>query len=100
MPEQSDTEDLRRAVEGLHGGKATFERFERVTERHGGDIAWEGDVAIFALADNPTAKRCYAWSEPITGGKKVRFYAVLHEGGVTSPTRAVQASILHDTRGS
>lgn len=83
------TEALRRAVEGLHGGEATFERVEHLVERHDGDTVWEGDIYVFALEGHPAADRCYAWSEPVQGSDRRRFFAVLHAGPVTSPTLAL-----------
>lgn len=90
--------DLATAVEGLHGGSATLERVEHVVERHADNVAWEGDVYVFGLADHPTARRAYAWSEPVQGSARRRFFAVLHTEPVTSPTLAVRASILNDAR--
>lgn len=95
----SEVATLAVAVEGLHGASAIFERFEHVRELHGGDVAWEGDVAVFSLSGHPTADRCYAWSEPVKGSDRRRFFAVLHDGPVTSPTMALRASIMRDASG-
>ena len=62
-------------------------------------MAWEGDVAVFSLSGHPTADRCYAWSEPVKGSDRRRFFAVLHDGPVTSPTMALRASIMRDASG-
>lgn len=88
-----------RVVERLHGGRASFERVEHVVERHGGSIAWEGDVYVFRMAGLRSAERAYAWSEPIPDSTRRRFFAVLHQSPVTSPALAVRASIAQDTRG-
>ena len=90
---------LRAAVEGLHGGQATLEQTEHVVEHHHGETVWEGDIAVFALGGHPTASRCYAWSEPVKGSDRRRFFAVLHDGPVTSPTMALRASIMRDASG-
>ncbi len=50
----------------------------------------EGKVLVFELLDRPTASRCYAWE--VDG----EVTAVLHEGPVDSPQKAVLASILAD----
>jgi hypothetical protein len=34
---------------------------------------------MFDLAAHPTATRAYAWSSPIEGSTKRRFFAVLHQ---------------------
>ncbi len=61
-----------------------------------GETIWDGDVEVFDLIGHAKAKRAYAWSEATTG-KKRRFFAVLNLGGVDSPAKAVQASLLADT---
>jgi hypothetical protein len=58
---------LRKTVELMHGGKATFVQFVPVRETFGGDTVWEGAVHVFDLAGHPTATRAYAWSSPIEG---------------------------------
>jgi hypothetical protein len=57
---------------------------------------WEGVVQVFALLEHPTATRCYAWSHEIEGSKKRRFFAVLHQGVVDSPEKAVRAAIIKE----
>jgi hypothetical protein len=47
-----------------------------------------------------TATRAYAWSSPIEGSEKRRFFAVLHQGPVTSPVEAVRAAIVAEQRGT
>jgi hypothetical protein len=46
----------------------------------------------------PTATRAYAWSSPIEGSDKRRFYAVLHVPPISSPADAVRAAIVQDYR--
>jgi len=93
------TEAHRRAVEGLHGGEATFEWVEHGVERHDGETVWEGDIYVFTLDGIPAANRCYAWSEPVEGSDCRRFFAVLHRPPVTSVALALRASIMKDVRG-
>ena len=40
---------LRKTVELMHGGKATFVQFVPVRETFGGDTVWEGAVHVFDL---------------------------------------------------
>jgi hypothetical protein len=55
-------------------------------------------VHVFDLDDHPSATRAYAWSSPIEGSDKRRFFAVLHEGGIRSPEDAVRAAIVAEHR--
>lgn len=55
---------------------------------------WEGVVHVFDLAGHPTATRAYAWSSPIEGSTKRRFFAVLHTERINSPLEAVRAAIV------
>jgi len=82
----------------MHGGTATFEETVRVIEDYEGERAWEGDVHVFALEGHPRARRAYAWAVPVPGTERKRFYAVLHEGPVDSPERAVRAAIVQAHR--
>ena len=90
---------LRRAVQEQHGGKPTLAGIEWVDERHEGKPVWQGMVHVFDLADHPMATRAYAWSSPIEGSDKRRFYAFLHVGPVTGPQEAVRAAIVAESRG-
>jgi hypothetical protein len=55
---------------------------------------------IFDLDNHPSATRAYAWSSPVEGSDKRRFYAVLHLGGIRSPLDAVRTSIVAERRAS
>jgi hypothetical protein len=55
---------------------------------------WEGVVHVFDLEGHPKATRAYAWSSPIEGSTKRRFFAVLHMGPTKSPVDAVRAAIV------
>lgn len=50
-------------------------------------------VHVFDLHGNGKATRAYAWSSPMEGSDRRRFYAVLHLGGLRSPLDAVRAPI-------
>jgi hypothetical protein len=69
-----------------------------VIEDYEGERAWEGDVYVFALEGHPTAQRAYAWSVPVHGSERRRFYAVLHKGPIDSPEKAVRAAIVNAYR--
>jgi len=86
-------DQLKQAVEEQHGGKAVLASVERVKEVFGGQTVWEGTVHVFDLEGHPRASRAYAWSSPIEGDVRRRFYAVLHEDGIRSPQDAVRAAI-------
>ena len=63
-----------------------------------GETVWEGVVHVFDLAGHPNAARAYAWSSPIEGSDKRRFFAVLHMGAIRSPADAVRAAIVAEHR--
>jgi hypothetical protein len=91
---------LRGAVESQHGGTATLAQSVPVKETHAGAVVWDGVVHVFDLNGHPTASRAYAWSSPIEGSDKRRFFAVLHQGPVKSPLDAVRAAIVAEQRGA
>jgi hypothetical protein len=93
-------EALQQAIESQHGGRAAFIQSVPVKETHGSKTVWEGVVHVFDLAGHPTATRAYAWSSPIEGSDKRRFFAVLHQGPIKSPADAVRAAIVAESRGS
>ena len=57
---------------------------------------WDGVVAVFALDGHPTAKRAYAWSEPVPESDRRRVVAVLRLPPVASAADAVRSSIVAD----
>lgn len=93
-----DTIQLRTAVERMHTCKATLAQSVPVRERHGNVTVWEGIVHVFDLKGHLTATRAYAWSSPIEGSDKRRFFAVLHQPPITSPAEAVRAAIVEEYR--
>jgi hypothetical protein len=54
-------------------------------------------VHVFDLAGHPKA-RANAWSSPIKGSTKRRFFAVLHTKAINSPVAAVRAAIVAEKR--
>jgi hypothetical protein len=93
-----NVDQLKQAVEGQHRGKAVLVGAEPVKETFNGKAVWEGIVHVFDLEGHPKATRAYAWSSPVEGSDKRRFYAVLHLGGIRSPLDAVRAAIVAEHR--
>jgi hypothetical protein len=89
---------LKQAVESQHGGTAIWVTKLPAKEVHDGKTVWEGVVHIFDLEGNAKATRAYAWSSPIEGSDRRRFFAVLHLGGIRSPLDAVRAAIVAEHR--
>jgi hypothetical protein len=87
-------DQLRDAIERMHGGSATLAQSVPVRETFEGKPVWEGVVHVFDLTGHRTATRAYAWSSPIEGSSKRRFVAVLHQPPVDSPLAAVRAAIV------
>jgi hypothetical protein len=93
-----ESDQLRTAIESQHGGRATLAQSVPVKKTHNGATVWEGVVHVFDLAENPKATRAYAWSSPIEGSEKRRFFAVLHMGAIKSPRDALRAAIVAEHR--
>jgi hypothetical protein len=94
----SETDQLREAVEKMHGGSAALSQSVPVREIFDGKPVWEGVVHVFNLTGHPTATRAYAWSSRIEGSTKRRFVAVLHQPPIASPQAAVRAAIVAEQR--
>ena len=93
-----EIEDTKNAVEGLHHCKAIFIESVEVIETFQGQPVWQGIVHVFEINGHSTATRCYAWSSPIEGSTKRKFFAVLHVPPVASPKGAVRAAIVQEYR--
>ena len=90
--------ELRDAVERQYHCKARLAQSVPVNETHQGKPVWEGVVHVFDIDGNPNANRAYAWSSPVEGTSKRRFFAVLQAGPVKSPVDAVRAAIVAEHR--
>lgn len=88
------TDELKHVVEAQHGGIAALAQTVPIHETFHGQVVWDGVVHVFDLEGHPSATRAYAWSSPIEGSTKRRFYAVLHLGGIRAPLDAVRAAIV------
>lgn len=93
-----NTQRLAEAVERTHGGHAKFIESVAVSEAFQGKVVWEGFVSVFELSGHPAAKVAYAWSSPIEGSKKRRYFAVLQGGKIQTPADAVRAAIVAEHR--
>src|SRR5213080_1496822 len=94
----NEAEQLKRAIESQHGCTATLVQSVPVKESFDGKTVWDGVVHIFTIHGHPKASKGYAWSSPIEGSDKRRFFAVLHLPPVTSPLEAVRAAIVAENR--
>lgn len=88
--------DLKQVIERLHHCQASFLEDVVVVEKFGEKTVWSGVVSVFEIKGHPQATKCYAWSSPIEGSTKRRYFAVLHVPPIDSPEKAVRASIVHD----
>ena len=97
MPEV-EADQLKEAIERMHGGTATLAQSVPVRETFDGKPVWEGVVYVFALVGHAAATCAYAWSSPIERSTKRRFFAVLHTARINSPFEAVRAAIVAEHR--
>src|SRR4030088_471155 len=95
---EADTVELRKAIKSQHGGTATLAQSVPVRETFEDQPVWEGIVHVFDLEGHPKATRAYAWSSPIEGSTKRRFFAVLHIRPIVSALDAVRAAIIAEHR--
>ena len=93
-----EASQLKRAVETQHGCTVTFVQTVPVKETFDGKTVWDGVVHVFTIHGHPKARKAYAWSSPVEGSDKRRFFAVLHQPPVTSPVEAVRAAIVAEQR--
>lgn len=92
----SRVESLKTAIRETHGCESKYLESFLVKETFEGNVAWEGNVSLFALDEHPNAQYCYAWASPLKGSPKWRYYAVLKIPPVDSAGAAVRAAIVAD----
>jgi hypothetical protein len=90
--EPENTGQLKKVIEAGHGAKCSYVKSMRVHQARGRKSGWDGLVHVFDLQNHPTAHRVYAWSAPIAGGTRPRYFAVLHTAQVSGPVEAVRAA--------
>lgn len=93
------TEQLQRTVESQHCCHAKLAQTVPVRETFQEQPVWEGVVHVFDLEDHPKATRAYAWSSPLEGSDRRRFFAVLQLGAIQTPLDAVRAAIVAEHKG-
>ena len=93
----ADLPALAEAIRHMHGCEPTFVESVPVRETFHGATVWDGEVQVFDVKGHESARRVYAWSHATEDGKR-RFFAVLHEGAIDSPLKAVRASIVADAK--
>lgn len=92
-------EELQEAIRHLYHAEPIYVETVPVTEVFQGQTVWDGEVEVFDLPDSPDADRVYAWAhETDNVDQPKRTVTVLHIPPVTSPQKAVQASIIQDYR--
>ena len=91
---EAEADQLKDAVEHMHSGRATLAQSVPVRETFESKPVWQGVVHVFDLVGHPTSTCAYAWSSPIEGSTKRRFFAVLHSAWINSPLEAVRAAIV------
>jgi hypothetical protein len=96
MTGEVDANELRDAVERMHGCPAQLVKAVPVSESCEGRPVWHGIVYIFDLAGHRSADRCYAWSSRVQDTDRRRFFAVLQTPPIASPADAVRATILQE----
>jgi hypothetical protein len=82
------TRKLNEAIETTHDCKAVHVGTEIVEEFFRNSVVWNGAVEIFDLEGYPKAKRCYAWSYPLTNDPE--YVTVLEIPPVDSAESAVR----------
>ena len=91
--------ELRDVIRKLHQAKATHIESVPVTEKHEGQVVWDGIVEVFRLKGHPQTDRIYAWSHDTGDPAHPKHYVtVLHIPPVISPQTAVKAAIVQEFR--
>lgn len=85
--DEAGVDGLREAIKNVHGCDSRWVESASVRE-----VYWTGEVQVFHLVGHATAERCYAWSQPAGGERRV--HAVLHGATVDSAAQAVRATIV------
>jgi hypothetical protein len=98
MNDDVSVDELREAVEHMHGVPASYVETVEVDERFNGEVVWQGAVKVFSLTGHPSgATKAYAWSHR-TEGTRRKFKAVLGVPPVDGPVTAVRASIMAEIK--
>jgi hypothetical protein len=88
---------LQRALRRMHGCDSRHVATIYVHEKYDGETVWRGDVEVFDLVGHAESPRAYVWSEA-KADRKRRFFVMLHVSPVTSPAKAIHASVLSSAK--
>lgn len=92
-------ERLQKAIHEQHGCESTHVESVRLQKTYRGQTAWSGTVEVFDLINHAQASRCYAWAQPKgEEDPEERVVAMLHTPPIDSPSAAVQAAIVSDSK--
>lgn len=92
-------EELRNVIHRLHKAVATHIESVPITERHKGQVIWDGIVEVFRLRGHSQTNRIYAWAHDTDDpNEPKRYVTVLHIPPVVSPLTAVQAAIVQELK--
>ena len=92
-------EELQDTIRRLYHTEPVYVETVPIKEVFQGQTVWDGEVEVFDLPDSADANRVYAWAhETDNADEPRRTVTVLHIPPVTSPQKAVQASIIQDYR--
>ncbi|HEY6445985.1 MAG TPA: hypothetical protein VIY53_05960 [Acidobacteriaceae bacterium] len=90
-------EELRDAIYKLHQVRAKHVESVPVTEKHKGQIVWDGVVEVFRIHGHPETNQIYAWAHDTDDPENPkRYVTVLHIPPVNSARTAVQAAIVQE----
>lgn len=90
--------ELRKAIKAVHGCDASHLETVPVKEVFRGEVAWQGDVEVFAVTGHAKAKQCFAWGVRRDNDKGWEVTAVLGIPPVVSPELAIKAAIVAHAR--
>ncbi len=101
MPSKSGPipEALKRAILKEYKCDATWIGAVLVHEEFPDQIVCDAEVQVFDLIGHPNETRCYSWYHAVKGSDHRRPVAVLHQGQVDSPEKAVRAAIVAQEQG-
>ncbi len=90
-------EELQDVIRRLHGVHSTHVQSVPLTEKHQGNVIWDGIVEVFELHGHPKATHAYAWSHDTDDPKQPkRSVTVLKIPPAVSPETAVRVAIMQE----
>jgi hypothetical protein len=90
---KADFDQLKRAVEELHGCEANYLSTQHVRESFEATRVFDGGVSLFAVTGHPASTMCYAWSAEEPDSSARSYYAVLRLAPIESARDAVRAAL-------